>query len=159
MFRALFSRSRLRDTAELGSGRASQRITETRPPQAFSGRPWTSRLGEWLSASGWRVSRADLPSAFGGRSRADVVAEARLDFAEALCDVRSAGAVAAIDRIAVTRSLHELWHLRGEVFGEISCRHDQAEASRRRAGLDRHFARPAVRAGAAAERRASAGER
>lgn len=159
MFRALFSRSRLRDTAEPGSGRSAHRVAETRPPQASSGRPWASRLGEWLGASGWRVSRADLPSTFGGRSRIDAVAEARLDFAEALIDVRSTGAAAAIERIAVTRSLHELWHLRGEVFGAVSCRHDQAEAARRLAALDRHFAAPTRRSGAAAERRARAGKR
>ena len=34
----------------------------------------------------------------------------------------------SLDRIAVTRSLHELWHLRGEVFSLVSRRHDQAEA-------------------------------
>ncbi len=161
MFRVLFFRSRPRDPAEPRNGRRSKRIAETRPPHTSAGRPWSSRLGEWLGASGWRVSASDLPSSFGASSRVDAVAEARLDFADALGDVRSIGAAAAIDRIAVTRSLHELWHLRGEVFGEISCRHDQAEASRRLADLDRHFGqgRTRGRAVAGAVRQARMAER
>ena len=150
MFRALFSRSRLRDTAEPASRRLGASRRRDAAAAGVSGRPWTSRLGEWLGASGWRVSRADLPSASAGRWRVDALAEARLDFAEALIDVRSTGAAAAIERIAVTRSLHELWHLRGEVFDAVSLRHDQAEASRRLAVLDRHFATPPRRSGATA---------
>jgi hypothetical protein len=43
------------------------------------------------------------------------------------------------------RSLHELWHFREEVFSLVACRHDQAEATRRLARLNRHFARPTGR--------------
>ena len=100
--------------------------------------PFFSR---WLAASGWRVSRTDLASSFGRRGRSDALAAARLDFAEALHDVRTDGAASALDRIAVARSLHELWHLREEVFSRISRHRDQAEAKRRMATLDRHFPR------------------
>ena len=67
----------------------------------------------------------------------------------------------ALDRIAVTRSLHELWHLRGEVFDLVSLRHDQAEAERRLADLDRHFAKrsPLARWRDASSAGASARER
>jgi hypothetical protein len=140
MFRALFSRSRADRPAQLTSRAATGRGVETRPPQVLLQRPWSSRLGDWLGASGWRVSAVDLPSSFGQRARLEAVATARLDFADALCDVPTAEAAIALDRIAVARSLHELWHFRGQVFDEVSRRHDQAEAGRRLAALDRHFA-------------------
>lgn len=71
--------------------------------------------------------------------KAEHLADARLDFSEALIDVRSKASVAALDRIAVARSLHELWHFREEVFSLVACRHDQGEATRRLSALDRHF--------------------
>jgi len=49
--------------------------------------------------------------------------------------------VTVLERIASTRSLHELWHLRGEVFDLVSLRHDQATAKRCLQELDRHFAK------------------
>jgi hypothetical protein len=114
--------------------------------------PFFSR---WLAASGWRVSRTELVSSFGRRGRTQALAAARLEFAEALFDVRTAGAAEALDRIAVARSLHELWHLREDVFSRIARHRDQAEAERRLATLDRHFPRrtrvAAFMAGAAAD--------
>ena len=113
MFRALFVRS---SAAAPGSSRsASSRSAEARPPEPASG--------------------------FGERRRLEALAEARLDFADALDDVHTPGAALLIDRLALARSLHELWHLRGEVFDHVSRRHDQAEAARRLAALDVHFAR------------------
>ena len=100
--------------------------------------PFFSR---WFAASGWRVSSSDLGSSFGRRGRSEALAAARLDFAEALYDVRTDGAAAALDRIAVARSLHELWHLREEVFSRVAHHRDQAEAERRLATLDRRFPR------------------
>ena len=134
------------------------RSIESRPPQALVPRAWSSRLSDWLGVSGWRVSRIDGVSSFGQRGRLDALAAARLDFADALFDVHTVAAGAALDRIAVTRSLHELWHLRGEVFDLVSLRHDQAAAECRLQELDRHFAkqsplarwRDATRAGASA---------
>jgi len=100
-----------------------------------------SLFSRWLAASGWRVSRTELASTFGRRGRSDALAAARLDFAEALYDVRTPGAAEALDRIAVARSLHDLWHLREEVFSRIARHRDQAEAERRLGALDRHFPR------------------
>ena len=118
---------------------APTRIVAAQPPQEFAPRDWSSRLGDWLSASGWRVARLEMPSALGGRGRAATIAAARFDFAEALWDVRTAAGLATLDRVAVTRSLHELWHLRGEVFAHVALLHDQAEAERRLVVLDRNF--------------------
>jgi hypothetical protein len=101
-------------------------------------------------ASGWRIAAAEAPP-FGGRGEA--IAAARLDFAEALFDVRTDAAADTLDRIAESDRLHELWHLRAEVFGRVAQRHGQAEAVRRLAALDLHFAR---RARPAPSRRAAA---
>ena len=140
MFRALRFRSRADRPVEARGRAAAPRSTESRPPQALAPRAWSSRLSDWLSASGWRVSRVDFVSSFGQRGRLDALATARLDFADALFDVHTVAAGGALERIAVARSLHELWHFRGEVFDLVSPRHDQAEAECRVAELDRHFA-------------------
>ncbi len=77
----------------------------------------------------------------GERTRGEALAAARLDFDEALGDIRTPAAIDARSRIAVSRSLHELWHFREEVFSLVACRHDQARAAGRLAELDLHFPR------------------
>lgn len=95
---------------------------ESCPPQAtpFRRSSWPARLGL-------------------DRHRGDALAAARLDFADALADVRFPGAHDIRMRIAVARSMHELWHFREEVFSLVARRHDQAEAAARLASLNRHF--------------------
>ncbi len=113
MFRAFFARS---TDASPGSSRSvPSRSAETRPPE--------------------------MASSFGERRRLEALTAARFDFAEALDDIHTPGVALLLDRMALTRSLHELWHLRGELFDHVSRRHDQAEAARRLAGLDGHFAK------------------
>ena len=101
---------------------------ESVPPPSED-RSWPSRLGDWLMASGWRVAAAGSSSS--GRRRGEAIADARLDFADALFDIRTDAAADTLDRIAETDRLHELWHLRAEVFGRVAKRHGQAEAERR----------------------------
>jgi len=158
MFRSPRSRSHHDPLAEMPNRSTPARTVESRPPQT---RAWPSRLSEWLGASGWRVSRVDGASSFGQRGRLDALVAARLDFADALFDVHTVAAGMALDRIAVTRSLHELWHLRGEVFDLVSLRHDQAAAACRLQDLDRHFAKrsPLARLRDASSAGASARER
>jgi hypothetical protein len=140
MFRAL---SRWFVTASNDSARRETPecvVVESYPPLAFAHRrAWPSRLGDWLAASSWRTSAATLPSSFGRSARREAVAATRLDFADALSDIHTDGAADTLDRIAVVRSLHELWYFRAEVFSRVAGRHDQAEAARRLAVLDRHF--------------------
>ncbi len=120
--------------------RSVARAFESLPPSSHgSHRGWHSRLGRWLGASAWFVPGADALPVLGHRQRGARLAAARLEFAEALFDVRSDASATLLDRIAVMRSLHELWHLRGEVFGQVSRRHGQLEAEDRLAELDRHF--------------------
>jgi hypothetical protein len=77
----------------------------------------------------------------GERSRGEALAAARLDFDEALGDIRTPAALEVRSRIATARSLRELWHFREQVFSLVSLRHDQARAAGRLAELDLHFPR------------------
>jgi hypothetical protein len=95
-------------------------------------------LSRWRSSTSFGASWP-ASSSFGQAARRERVAAARVDFADALIDVHTEAAADALDRIAVARSLHELWNFRVEVFSRIAQRHDQAEAARRLAVLDRHF--------------------
>ena len=61
------------------------------------------------------------------------------EFTQALADIRTQEAGALLDRIGAARSLHELWHLRADVFNLVSRHRDQFEADRRLAQLNRHF--------------------
>jgi len=79
----------------------------------------------------------------GERTRSETLAAARLDFDEALGDIRTPAALDVRARIAVARSLHDLWHFREAVFSLVACRHDQTRAAGRLAELDLHFRRRA----------------
>jgi hypothetical protein len=96
---------------------------ESRPPVA------ARAVG---TGSGWR-------SWLGSDRRLRSLDAARLEFAGALFDIHTAEAGRVLDRIAIARSPHELWHLREEIFSLVSRRHDQAEAASRLVALDRHF--------------------
>ena len=115
-------------------------------------------LQRWFasgSSPASRHSRAEsrppmLRSRWHGRPpKSEQLANAKLDFCDALHDVRTTMSASALDRIAVARNLHELWHLREEVFSLVACRFDQLEAARRLRSLDRHFPRRTLRGGSA----------
>ena len=98
-------------------------------------------LQRWISSvSPWVTSRSGRPRSAGWRVGGQALAEARLDFADALIDLRQSAVVGTLDRIAVARSLHDLWNYREEIFALVAHRHDQREANERLATLDRHFA-------------------
>lgn len=63
----------------------------------------------------------------------------RVEFMRAVADVDSDEADGLRDRIALARSLRELWHLRTEVFRVVGLGHSQREAEGRLALLNRHF--------------------
>ena len=111
---------------------------EVTPPAIWRReRPFSQRLQDWFgggvldSTVTWPRSAASA----GGR----MLGAARQEFAEALDDIRPPHAAETLNRIRTARSLHELWHLRSEVFSLVSKHHDQAEAGRRVAALNRHF--------------------
>ena len=101
-------------------------------------------IQRWLSSgSPWATTSGGRPRGFGGGRGGRALSEARLDFADALIDLRYSASAPALDRIALARSLDELWNYREEIFALVAHRHDQSEAARRMATLDRHFsARP-----------------
>jgi len=79
--------------------------------------------------------------------RQTALLDARTAFRAAIDDIpRANGAGATLEHIRASRSLHALWELRNELFSLISCHHDQGEAARRIAALDRHFSRRLRRA-------------
>lgn len=122
-----------------------------RAPGGAADEPWRERLGGWIDAA-WpgllaATRQADASKKSTGRLP---LAGVRREFSRNLGDIRSAPASAARNRIELARSLHELWHLRPEVFNLIAQHHDQAEAARRLARLNRHFPTRAPRSGFAA---------
>lgn len=72
------------------------------------------------------------------RSQA-LLAEARLDFADALADLYTPQTEDLHERIRNARSLRELWHLRSELFSLVSLHRGQADAQARLKALNRHF--------------------
>ena len=112
---------------------AAWRASKPKPSARVESRPPVASRAPGAGL-GWR-------SSFGRRGRAEVLAAARLEFAEALCDVHTEAASRVLDRIAIARSMHELWHLREEIFSFVSSRPSQGEAATRLAALDRHFAK------------------
>lgn len=68
-----------------------------------------------------------------------LLAEAKLDFADALTGVYTIAAEVLMARIGQARSLRELWHLRAELFNLLSLRYGQHDAQERVLPLNRHF--------------------
>jgi hypothetical protein len=63
----------------------------------------------------------------------------RVEFMRAMADVDGHDADNLRNRIALARSLRELWHLRSDVFRVIGLAYSQREAEGRLALLNRHF--------------------
>ncbi len=63
----------------------------------------------------------------------------RVEFMRAVADVELDEADSLRTRIALARSLRELWHLRAEVFRLVGLAYSQREAEGRLALLNRHF--------------------
>ena len=148
--RLAFAGSRL-----LGSDtRPTQQRVEVCPPASgrvarlpFSA-SWRERLGHWIDTA-WpsllaATRQADSSKVILGAVPFEGV---RYEFARSLSDIRTEQARDAANRICGARSLHELWHLRLEVFNHVARQHDQAEATRRLALLNRHFPTRAPRSG------------
>ena len=141
----------------------ANRVADTRPTQPrvevcppASGRVarapysagWRERLGHWIDTA---FPSLLAPTRHADSSKAIVGAVpfegVRYEFASSLSDIRNESARDAVIRIRSARSLHELWHLRPEVFNHVARQHDQTEATRRLALLNRHFPTRAPRSG------------
>jgi hypothetical protein len=118
------------------------------PPRARRSRSWLAIVGDWLRA-GWPGQAASAAAPRPGRAvpGASPLADVRREFIEAVDDIRGTDIDALLDQIHFARSLHELWHLRAELFSLVSLHHSQAEADERLAWLNRHFPTRAPRSG------------
>ena len=105
------------------------------------GTVWLQGLREWLCmvplAPGRRVRGSTSPT----------VAEARVEFLIMLADLRGGETLKLRERVGRALSLHELWHLRADVFSLVAVQHDQAEAEERLAWLNRYFPTRSPRSG------------
>jgi hypothetical protein len=63
----------------------------------------------------------------------------RAEFVEAVADVSGDDADTLRNRIALSRSLRELWHLRTDVYRVVGVARSQGVAQERLARLNRHF--------------------
>jgi hypothetical protein len=63
----------------------------------------------------------------------------RIDFMQCLSDIDDPDAYDLNDRIALARSLRDLWHLRADVYRLVAVHHSQFEAEQRVALLNCHF--------------------
>jgi len=63
----------------------------------------------------------------------------RVEFMRAAADVDGDDAETLRNRIALSRSLRELWHLRADLFRVVALAHNQGEAESRLRELNRHF--------------------
>ena len=116
-------------------------------PQVCPPKLWRGGWREWLtgipdSEFAEPTLAASLPARRG--SSLDAV---RFEFMAALDDVPGRHAGNVIVQIDRALSMHELWHLRLDIFNLVSCHHDQAEADQRLAQLNRHFPTRAPRSG------------
>jgi hypothetical protein len=71
--------------------------------------------------------------------QADRLAAVRGEFCQSIADIHGPDAHDLTLRMRYARTLHELWHLRTELFNLVSLHHSQDEARCRLALLNRHF--------------------
>ena len=109
-----------------------------------------------MRASQWREWLTGIPDtrlpddsrAASTPARGDArLTSVRNEFIDALDDIPGHAADDAIAQIYAAASMHDLWHLRLDVFNLVSCHHDQAEADQRLSQLNRHFPTRSPRSG------------
>jgi hypothetical protein len=110
------------------------------PPAALPPRArWSKRLLDWLG-QGWDAANdAAQADTHAARRRLAALEPVRADFMACLGDVDTRQTAELTRRIGRARSLHELWHLRTEVFVLVSRQTDETEATTRLSRLNRHF--------------------
>ncbi|MFL6661675.1 MAG: hypothetical protein ACJ8G7_05810 [Rhizobacter sp.] len=113
---------------------------EVPPPAHHAFRaPWPRRLGAWLVSIPAAQSAGALADWRPSEARTLELSAARSAFRTVLDDIPVQQSDACLVSIRAARSMHELWHLRAEVFALVSRNRTQSEAARRLAVLDIHF--------------------
>lgn len=126
--RSFLVRSRWNRRSTLGSG-ANSRIGVHPPSLRQAPDSAWHRLIFWLMAP---VSQQASPPL----NRVPLV---RVEFMRAIADIDGDDADALRNRIALSRSLRELWHLRSDLFRAVGVALSQTQAEARLAALNRHF--------------------
>ncbi len=102
---------------------------------------------EWLTGIPDTRLPGDSLAAASPNRRETLLTNVRSEFIHALDDIPGHAADDAIAQIYAAASMHDLWHLRLDVFNHVSCHHDQAEAEHRLSQLNRHFPTRSPRSG------------
>jgi hypothetical protein len=110
--------------------------------------PWrTGQWREWLTGIPDTRFPAESRAATSPARADSRLTSVRCEFIDALDDIPGHAADDAIAQIYAATSMHDLWHLRLDVFNLVSCQHDQAEADQRLSQLNRHFPTRSPRSG------------
>lgn len=119
------------------------RVCPPKPHRPLRAGQWR----EWLTGIPDTRLPADSPAA-AAPARSDTrLTNVRSEFIDALGDIPGHAADDTVAQIYAAASMHELWHLRLDVFNLVSCHHDQAEADHRLSQLNRHFPTRSPRSG------------
>lgn len=105
---------------------------------------WRTSLRDWLDTGLGRPARQ---AAGQQRPAIDPLGTVRAEFLQSLDDIRTQQVGMLQQRIHIACSMHELWHLRPEVFKLVALRFSQVEAECRLERLNRHFPTRAPRSG------------
>ena len=109
------------------------------PRRQADGAPWRRRLGAWLVSVPVAPGSNPLQDWRPSEAKTLELRDARSAFRTVLDDIPVQQSEACLESIRAARSMHELWHLRAEVFSLVSRNRTQSEATRRLAVLDIHF--------------------
>lgn len=113
-------------------------------PVAARAPGWRASLRDWLDTGWGRPVRQVVQR---HRPAGDPIGAVRAEFLQSLSDIRTQQVGMLQQRINIARSLHELWHLRPEMFKLVALRFSQGEAQCRIDRLNRHFPTRAPRSG------------
>ena len=91
--------------------------------------------GAWHRVIFWLMA----PAAHQAAPPLNRVPLVRVEFMRAIADIDGDDADVVRNRIALSRSLRELWHLRSDLFRIIGVALSQTQAEARLAALNRHF--------------------
>jgi hypothetical protein len=128
------------------AGAPPRRIESCPPAAGPSPAGWSARLLDWLG-QGWNTGDDTQNGVFAAPAQRNRLESIRIEFAACLDDVPTHRAADLRYRIARTRSLYELWHMRTEVFVLVSRHTDETQATSRLSRLNRHFPARAPRSG------------
>lgn len=114
----------------------SPHLTSINPPALRHSDSLMQTLLRWIpgESDAWGAGT----SARSPRQQASLAA-VRKEFEAALDDIHSDDIDELLKRVRKSRSLRDLWHLRGAVFNVMARAHTQAEAEHRMARLNQRF--------------------